>query len=78
MAKIIENNCVGCPQGCIHCGRKEEEVIICDICEDFAEFRYEDTDYCEDCFEDVLNAQWNTFSVYEKAEALSITYENLR
>ena len=52
MAKIIENNCVGCPQGCVHCGRKEEEVIVCDNCEDFAEFRYENTDYCEDCFND--------------------------
>lgn len=77
MAKIIENNCVGCPQGCVQCGRKEEEVIICDNCEDFAEFRYENTDYCEDCFNDELIAQFYSLSVKEKAEALSITYEKL-
>lgn len=28
-----ENNCVGCPQGCIHCGRELDEIIlICDSC----------------------------------------------
>ena len=78
MAKIIENNCVGCPQGCVLCGRKEEKNIICDRCGCDAYYSIDGDDYCEDCFEDELNAQWNSSSVTEKAEALSITYEKLR
>lgn len=30
----IENNCVGCPQGCINCGLQHDEVHYCDICGD--------------------------------------------
>lgn len=77
MAKIIENNCVGC-EVCYHCGREEEENIICDRCGCDAYYSIDEDDYCEDCFEDELNAQWNSSSVKEKAEALSITYEKLR
>lgn len=77
MAKIVENNCVGC-EVCYHCGRKEEENIICDRCGCDAYYSIDEDDYCENCFEDELNAQWNTLTDIEKAEALSITYEKLR
>lgn len=76
MATIIENNCVGC-EICYHCGRREEENIVCDKCGCDAYYSIGEDDYCEDCFEDELNAQWDAFSTIEKAEALSITYEKL-
>lgn len=50
MAREWENNCVSCPQGCIHCGReKDYEVVYCDACgiseEDM--YNFEDEDLCE-------------------------------
>lgn len=27
---IYENNCVHCPQGCIHCGRDHQPMGVCD------------------------------------------------
>lgn len=29
----FENDCVGCPQGCISCGRKHVPYYYCDRCE---------------------------------------------
>lgn len=46
----IENYCVECPQGCIHCGRDEDvEEVFCDICGSAEDTMYEwyGTDYCE-------------------------------
>ena len=34
MAIVFENQCVGCPQGCIDCGRRRVPVMICDDCGD--------------------------------------------
>lgn len=29
----VRNDCVGCPQGCIHCGRGDDYVVYeCDSC----------------------------------------------
>lgn len=50
-----ENDCVGCPQGCIHCGRKHSPHIYCDICG--GELSYQDSDasldkdyhVCDEC-----------------------------
>lgn len=46
-----ENDCVGCPQGCIHCGRDRTPYLYCDLCKDEAEYLYEygDDELCEDC-----------------------------
>ena len=33
--RTVQNDCVGCPQGCIHCGRDKNYVVIiyeCDRC----------------------------------------------
>ena len=52
MAREWENNCVSCPQGCIHCGReKDYEVIYCDVCGESAEtmYEFEGEDLCEAC-----------------------------
>lgn len=32
MAKRYVNECVGCPQGCIDCGRKRVVLYFCDEC----------------------------------------------
>lgn len=34
----IEDNCVMCGIGCIHCGRDHEEVHYCDKCETYSEY----------------------------------------
>lgn len=28
----FEDDCVGCPQGCINCGRRRVPYFYCDIC----------------------------------------------
>ena len=46
MAHEIGNDCVACPQGCIHCGRGWYRYFICDWC---GEIYYgEDVDKYED------------------------------
>lgn len=47
----IENECVGCPQGCKHCGL---ERVICYYCDECGEQAFELYDYdgeqlCESC-----------------------------
>ena len=43
MARSVENDCVGCPQGCGHCGRdKDYTLITCDFCDE--QIIYEDID----------------------------------
>lgn len=56
----IVNDCVGCPQGCRHCGRdRDRKVHICDICGHEIDVDLsgiygipgdvESRDYCENC-----------------------------
>lgn len=48
----IENDCVGCPQGCIDCGRKRVPHYYCDNPKCRAEetlYHTEDGDFCADC-----------------------------
>lgn len=50
----VENNCVGCPQGCISCGRKHQtvlEALICDSCgkERYSLYDVNGSQLCEDC-----------------------------
>lgn len=50
-----ENECVGCPQGCINCGRKRVAVWYCDVCgratSDPDEIQEVDgKDYCDICY----------------------------
>ena len=45
-----ENDCVGCPQGCIDCGRKRTPHYYCDKCGDEATlYEYGDKQLCADC-----------------------------
>ena len=77
MAKVIENICVGCPKGCVQCGRKEEEIIVCDKCEDFAEYSFGGADYCADCFEEELDYHWDTYSLTDRAKMLGFSFEKV-
>ena len=53
-----ENDCVGCPQGCIHCGRERSYYVwYCDECgkvtykqDDFIHTE-DGKDYCHSCYE---------------------------
>lgn len=49
----IENDCVGCPQGCINCGRKHSRYFYCDDCGDCVEpdklYIYDGEELCESC-----------------------------
>lgn len=61
----IEDDCVGCPQGCINCGRRHTPHYYCDNCGDECDptemYRYDDDDtiLCRECllgcFERVSN-----------------------
>lgn len=53
-----ENICVGCPQGCINCGRKHALVCTCDRCGEQIDpgklYEYDGEDYCIDCLKMVM------------------------
>ena len=46
------NECVGCPQGCINCGRKSLVIRVCDWCENPIDDYYydiENEEVCKEC-----------------------------
>ena len=49
-----ENECVGCPQGCIHCGRDKTQHLYCDRCGEDSEelFIFDGEELCEECLLD--------------------------
>ena len=51
-----ENECVGCPQGCIHCGRDKTQHLYCDRCGADCEelYVFDGEELCEDCLKDSL------------------------
>lgn len=57
--RITENDCVGCPQGCSHCGRDiSHNVWECDRCYkttiDQDEFYHgKEHDYCPECYKEL-------------------------
>lgn len=52
----VENDCVGCPQGCINCGRKHVEHFYCDKCgeEDTLYESYNGEQLCRECLIDAI------------------------
>lgn len=57
MGREVENFCVGCPQGCINCGRKHDVTIYyCDECEtqDVDLYEWNGRELCEDCIKEEL------------------------
>jgi len=58
-----ENDCVGCPQGCIDCGRRSVPYYYCDMCDDALDTddMYEDEEYedlCPDCLRKIHAKKW--------------------
>lgn len=51
-----ENECVGCPQGCIHCGRDKTQHLYCDKCGADCEelYVFDGEELCEDCLKNSL------------------------
>ena len=52
-----ENECVGCPQGCVHCGRDKTQHLYCDrCCEDSEElYVFDGEELCEECLLDMFD-----------------------
>lgn len=54
----IENDCVGCPQGCINCGRKSVLHWYCDRCEaevdDGELWKYDGEELCMECLKEAV------------------------
>lgn len=61
MGYEIYNDCVGCPQGCIHCGRDvDRKIYFCDECGttiDYGEnlYIYEGEELCLECYKEQFN-----------------------
>ena len=77
MSIKYEDCCVGCPQGCINCGRKRVEVHKCDSCGNYAQYQIDDEDLCEDCAEDTLVERFKELTVHDMARMLDVYYKEL-
>ena len=59
----VENDCVGCPQGCVHCGRERTYYMwTCDGCgektTEYDEFIHEgDKCYCPGCWDELFGGE---------------------
>jgi hypothetical protein len=74
MEKIVDN-CVGCPDGCRNCGRREQRIQVCDICEDNPpKFNFDGDRICEYCLKQYLEDIWNDMTEDDKIEALGGEY----
>lgn len=69
MGLVKDNNCVGCPQGCIHCGRGDFQYYECDGCGntsfDVKIYKHTNGTYCAKCLVDV---EWRDFLAEMKEE----------
>ena len=70
-----ENNCVYCPQGCIDCGRRNQEVIKCDgnHCDNYAKYSIDGEDYCEDCARKLMQETVKNYTIEELAKLFELT-----
>ena len=54
MGYSVENQCLFCPQGCVHCGRDiPRKMYYCDKCMEYTEELYEGIhgdEICSDCY----------------------------
>lgn len=71
----IENNCVSCPQGCINCGRKHQEFVMCDghRCNNYADYSIDGEDYCEDCARQLMQETMKNYTIEELSELFELT-----
>ena len=80
MARVIEDNCVGCPAelGCLGdvCPYKHMHVDYCDECgDDCAEYRIDGKDLCEECAKELLLDMFNDLTIKDMAEVLEADFE---
>lgn len=70
----IENHCVSCDLYCLgkSCPYVDVTVYYCDQCGDYAKYRIDGEDYCEDCAEEYIKTAWDDLTLEEKAKALDI------
>lgn len=77
---VTENNCVDCPQGCIHCGRRHQKVVKCDgfCCDNYAKYCIDNEDYCEECARQLMVDIAQNYTIEELAKffQLSCTHYN--
>ena len=59
MRKAV-NNCVCCALPCVNCGRRHEEVFICDNCEEEKDvlYLYDNKEICEGCLKAKLISEF--------------------
>ncbi len=61
MGYKVDSDCVGCPQGCVHCGRGEYEVYYCDKCGDYTKELFvgkNGEELCWDCYKDQFEERY--------------------
>jgi hypothetical protein len=62
---VYENDCVGCPQGCINCGRRHTPHLYCDECGDEIStddmYKVDDKMLCRGCVLGMFKADWIDF-----------------
>jgi ribosomal protein L32 len=60
-----EDDCVGCPQGCINCGRRHMPHLYCDECGDEISaddmYKVDDKMLCRECVLYMFKADWTDF-----------------
>lgn len=72
MGVKIENHCVDCDIPCVDCGAKRTEVLYCDRCDDYAEYKIDGEYFCDECMEAYCNSIFiNEHMLEEKLEMLS-------
>lgn len=57
-----ENECVGCPQGCIYCGRNiPTPHLYCDECDAAVDtlYEYAGEQFCAKCFKDYIYNEYS-------------------
>lgn len=77
----IENNCVGCPDGCRNCGLDHTEVTyhVCDECdtEDGPLYSYDGCDYCRTHLIEALKSSIDSMTADEVMDLLGISDDDL-
>lgn len=74
MEKIVDN-CIHCEDGCRNCGRREQLVNVCDICEDNPpKFNFDGDRICEYCLKQYLEDVWKNLDTDERRIALGGEY----
>lgn len=76
-----EDHCVGCPPelGCLgeSCPHKNVPVSYCDLCGDYADYRVDEKDYCEQCLREQMKCEFDGFTTEEMLEGFGYVWERV-